>query len=533
MGSLAGRAWTCIALAIAFACTMAGCDDPPPLELDELMPADSDFYMESDLVPPADQVMAVEALADRFPGGENVNAQVFGLAPASIEDPDARAQFEEQMTAAFGGRVALGGGLLGETPLMVAEIKDQAQAEQALDELSLVDGVGRESGEYEGVSYTFEYEPANQFNAVAFVGDYLLAAPNPDDLEDMIDVATERSESLSDVAPELRDVAVPDEASRPFLGGAIDLRAVLEPVFLGDLTAFEKVVDFLESAGMSINDPVGLSLDFRPDAVEAALSYVPSAQAEEPTFEGMLDEVPPGTFGAFAIDDVPSFVGLARKLQAIAGSGVDGTSLLAASTPMPSPAERLSALMAATKGLGEGALFVQGRSLDNLNGGLLADVEDRRVAGRSLASLRRALEADPAVAAIRDLPPDFASYADPTGFKVFFEDLPEPINVALADYLFAVGYGEGAAESALVDSTAVGVVRFDEAGERLGSDYEPSLILLAGSIYNVIATTPLFEDPAFVELYPYLYPFDLIAVGSKVEDGRKFLRLVTTLRDVE
>jgi hypothetical protein len=179
--------------------------------------------------------------------------------------------------------------------------------------------------------------------------------------------------------------------------------------------------------------------------------------------------------------------------------------------------------------MGDAGVFVTGKGLPDLGGGLVVKTSDTSKTKKVIGVLRRLVGAQSG-AKISDL---HAQGVD-DGFTVTTANGPR-IDVALAGDKFIVAVGVGGAGSALQQAISPGQAlgsasAFTDAASKLGDGLRPSFYLDFQQVVGLIGGF-VGNNADFAKAKPYLDTFGAIVAGAKDEgDGVTRARFVVTLR---
>jgi Protein of unknown function (DUF3352) len=176
--------------------------------------------------------------------------------------------------------------------------------------------------------------------------------------------------------------------------------------------------------------------------------------------------------------------------------------------------------------MGDAGVFVAGKGLPDLGGGLVIKTSDPAKTKRVIDVLRR-LAGQQGGAKVRPL----TAQGVDEGFTVQPQDGPR-IDVALAGEKFIVAVGApGALKEAISPSQALSSApAFTDAAGKLGDGLRPSFYLDFQQVVSLIEGF-VGNEPDFQKAKPYLDTFGAVVAGAKDEgDGVTRARFVVTLK---
>jgi hypothetical protein len=175
--------------------------------------------------------------------------------------------------------------------------------------------------------------------------------------------------------------------------------------------------------------------------------------------------------------------------------------------------------------MGDAGLFVAGKGLPDLGGGLVVKTSDPAKTKRVIGVLRR-LAAQQGGATVKSL----SAQGVDEGFTIETGDGPR-VDVALAGDRFVVAVGAGALKEAISPSQPLSSSpAFTDAAGKLGDGLRPSFYLDFRQVVSVIEGF-VGNDADFQKAKPYLETLGAIVAGAKDEgDGVTRARFVVTLK---
>jgi Protein of unknown function (DUF3352) len=521
-----------LALAGAFALPACGGDDSGEAGEGpaQVAPAETLIYLEAAVQPEGDDAEAIEAIAARFPGGENLgDTIVTALDESFAEENQGELTFEEDVEPWLGERGAVvladASDLEGEAnPSVIVEVTDEDAAQQFIDDGFATDDDPEQEAEYEGVSYTVGSDDGE---AIGVVEGFLVAAGDEERMQSLIDVATGAADSLADSddfsysAGDLDGEEAPGFA-RLDPAGLVEAAVASDPA--PEVTT-EQVTEIAEEMGFDLDRQASLALATDPDAVRLDASSpidedtYPDAESTE-----LLGSLPSDALLAGACAPCLDSVAEGFELgfaQAAAEDGVSEEEAL----EMLEDRTGLD-LEALRDALGGVAYFARGSTLIDLEGAVAIEVLDEAAVSDALEGLTTLLQGatiqQRATAAstiqqgfgLEPLPP---LPEDPTGFTVRTPQLPVPIHVALTSDRLVVALGDGAAEDAIdAQETLASSGALESAESTLGGELDPTMLVDLNATFDLIGLLA-GTDPGFLEAQPYLEPFDRLIAGTRLD----------------
>ena len=476
------------------------------------VPAGAAIYFEFAIKPEGATKEGAEGAAAKILDTPDPGARIVELIEQSAAEEGTPVDFEQDVEPWLGENAAVFlRSFENDEGTFVVESTDTAAAIAFLSSQS--DATGR-TGTYEGHDYEFN-KGGDVFGAV---GDFIVQGSeegfkatvdaesgdslgDDDEFKSSLDQISDDSLASLYADPKTILDAIPatelDPSSRSILektiGDAID-----EPI-VGDLTASASDISFELSAGAG-----GVETD-----ESALLSELPGqawlgiglAEVGEAVQRG-LDASKQAGIPGFDVDQINSQLSLAtgHDLDEIVGS------------------------------LGEGAIFVEGTSEQQLTGALVVESKDPEVTGDLINKLGLLLQqsADPKEMTVEPL----ASTGGDQGFRVTDRsgDLTQPIDVLQRDDKLVIGYGPNAATQALEGGeTLSGTPAFTSAKDQL-SDLGIDAFLSFAPVFQLAERQGANKDPDYQQAKPYIDGLDYLAVGSGDEDGRALVKFVIGLK---
>lgn len=179
--------------------------------------------------------------------------------------------------------------------------------------------------------------------------------------------------------------------------------------------------------------------------------------------------------------------------------------------------------------MGEGAIFVRGTNLADIGGALVVQSKDPAKTKEAIPTIQRLVRLFGGEG-VRVRPLN-ASGVD-AGFTVQSEQLPLPVNVALAGNKFIVAVTDTALQAAIKPSGTLGDNDdFKAAADALGDGIKPGLYLGFKPVIALAEGFGVQDDPDYKQAKPTLDALRALAAGGNSEDDTNRQRLVLTLND--
>ncbi len=461
-----------------------------------LVPEDSAVYGTITLDPTGDQESAVRDIAERFPGGDELDEQIEkGLTETFREDgldylQDVKPWVGDE-AAFFISRVREGDA----DGAVILEATDEDAAQEAFEKSG--DGKAKERS-YEGTDYLLEDETAyGVVDGHAVIGTEagLKAALDTAESGDSIE-GVERVEEALDRLPD-------DTLASVYFDG----RKLLSS--LGPQGAlFAPFVSIF-------NEPYVLGLSVESDAVVVD-STLPAALVGlvGPLFFGSgtdaVRDLPADSFFAAGQPEVgESLQALVRLFAGAVGGQQQLEDQVRQATGLDLNDDILG-------WMGDLGVFASGTSLEELGAGAVIETKDPDASRRAIEVLGRLArkEADPdATFGPLTLP------GGGDGFTVESSELPSPLHVVQRGERVAIALGDESAEALLEPADTLGDdPDFSDAAERLGDEFEVGNYFDIAPILELADNEGAAEDPEYQEVKPYLEPFARVVAGTK-KDG--------------
>lgn len=481
-----------IAAALLGACGNDGAGGSPAA----LVPEDSAVYGVATLDPQGDSESAVRDIAARFPGGDELDAQIEkGLAKTFREDG---LDYAEDVKPWLGDEVVFFVSNIREDDADAAAVlqtTDEDAARKAFEKA----GAGKaKERSYEGSDYLLEDETAyGVVEGHAVVGTERGFKATVDTAADGKSIEdAERVEEAFDRLPDDTLASVYFDG-RKLLGSLGPEGALIAP--------FIEIFD----------EPYVLGLSAESDAVvlDSTLPAQVGGLATPLFFGSGTDAVPELPADSFYAAGQPelgkSIQSIVRLLAGAAGGEQQLEQQVQAATGLDLSDDILG-------WMGDLGAFARGTSVDELGAGAVIETKDPAVSRRTIEALGRLArrEADPGT---RIGPLTLPGGGD--GFTLHAPELPAPVHVVQRGERVAIALGGQAAEELLEPrDTLADDPGFSDAAERLGEGFEVSNYVDLAPIFELAESEGADSDAGYREAKAYLKPFARVVAGTKEED---------------
>lgn len=505
-------------LALLAALVAAGCggDDGASAGADPatVAPADAFLYAEVVVRPEGEVEAGASAALRKVLRTDDPGSEIVRLLDEGLSDDDGDLTYAEDVEPWLGERA--GGFLL----LDAAEgDPDGAVALAVTDRGALDDLIGRmrdagdqrAAGSYRGVDYDAD-RGDDSYSAV--VGDFYVSGTLPA-LRAAID-ASRDGDGLAE-ASRFEDAQdeLPDDAIASLW---------VDPQALADQLRSVEDVDpqvrrALGSSQLAEADPVVASVTMTADEI----AFEASADAE---LAG--DALDAGDDDAATVGELPGDAWLALAtppLGPLIRQALDSAGVLdeaAAQLRQGAGLDLDSDLLDALGGLG---LFVRGTNPLAIGGGVL-------IRTTSDAAARRLVTMLESIAGASGLGrPRPVAAGGARGFQIAIPQSPQPIVVLAQGSEIAAGYAISSAQD-LLDPQQ----RFEDSDDggaaidSLGEGYEPSFVLLAPPLTELLRSLDQLQVADLSGVLPYLGAYRSLAIGTKRDGDRQTVRAVAALR---
>ena len=538
------RTWGAVPIALgtmALGFSACGGGEGSTGSLASAFPDDTLFYMEATIRPEGDARDAIESVASRFPGGEDLgetivdelDEQMAEADPGDDGDGDPPT-WEDDVEPWLGSRVALGFSSLEETPegdppfVAIFETTDADAAAEAIPELA-----EEESPDERTDSGTSYYVDGDE--VVGVVEGFLVLTDTEDAFLRTRDTIEGTKPTLQDSQDFTYDVAGEDAAEAlGFLW--MDLSTLFDQAIAADPTAEfspEQFDQVMRATGFDLDTPIVASLGATEDQVtldtSAGALGGDDAPADPAQDAALLESVPADASLAASLSGTLNGFREGFQLgleQAAAADGVEDPSAILR--------ERLGIdVEEVANALGGGAFFLRGESVFEIGGAAIVEVEDRDAIARALDGARRVVERSSPDVSIQDLPGGLPG--NPEGFTVSpggagglvaapsEAPVPVSVNVALTEDRLVVGFGEDSTVDALAPEETLGESGAVDFTEAIGDDYAPDFVADMDALAELIGTIPNADAAV-----PYLEPMATIVSGSRLDGDDLLTRTVAS-----
>jgi Protein of unknown function (DUF3352) len=478
-----------------------------------LAPADAFVYGEVVVRPEGAMRDDVAAAARAVSRVEDPGAELVRLLDRGFRESDQDLTYERDFEPWLGER-ASGFARFGASKdpewALYLTVEDRDAAEQA-DERFRANRVQQRAGRYRGIAYDRDVEDRSIYTAL--VGDFYVSGSLAG-LRAAIDAS--RGESLADTARFEDAIADVDEDALASLW--FDPQQLARQ--LRDADGVEpELRRVFGSDRFAQAEPITASLTADADAI--VLEAVADSQ-----LTGASDDADAGP--QVDVEQLPGDAWLALASppigpllrEALDGAGVHDMAAAQLRRGVGLDLDR--DLLDVMGGLG---LFVRGTSpLDIGGGALLRTTSD--AGARRLVTVIESLVASAGLGQTRPL-----TAAGARGFELRIEGAPQPVVVLAEGDRVAAGYATSSARDLLEPQE-----RFGDSGDgraaidSLGEGFEPSFVLLAPPLVELLRALDALEVADFGPALPYLSAYRSLAVGSKDDGDRTTVRVVAALR---
>ncbi len=459
-----------------------------------LVPENVIVYGEVTLDPEGDDEQAVRDIAARFPGGEDLPAQIAKGLNKSFKDDGV--DYARDVEPVLGEKAVF----------FLSEIKGEDEAE----------GAAIFEVEDEDAARELLEKGDEKIEKRSYEGTEILKG-DEDDVEGAV-----LDDSVVIGSPKAVEAAIDTSAG----GGSIEdsdkateaLERFDDPLAAVYLDG-DELVDSLGPAAQAagplvkvLAEPYAIGISAESDAVVIDSTVPPAvAQLAFPLLFGSgtdaLGELPADAWAAGGQPQVGESIQRLLELVPEAERGVAEDQVRAA-TGLDLREDILA-------WMGDLTFFVRGTSVDTVDGGLAIETEDPDAARRTLDALERVASRETSDGEqIAPLAIDGAE----DGFTITFPDAPEPVHLALGENRVVAAYGDEAAKDLLDPSeTLADDEAFTSAGERLGAGFAVGSYVDIGPVLELAESAGAASSPEYEQAKPYLEPFARVVAGTKEE----------------
>lgn len=462
-----------------------------------LVPRDAIVYGEVTLDPEGDEEQAVRDIAARFPGGEDLPAQIAKGLNETFKDDGV--DYTKDVEPVLGEKAVF----------FVSDIEGEDDAE----------GAAIFEVEDEDAARELLEKGDEKVEKRSYEGTEILTNDNGDVegavLEGSVVVGTPKAvEATIDTSGGGDSIEDSDQASD-------SLESFDDPLVAVYLDG-EQLVDSLGPAAAAagpfvklLAEPYALGVSVESDAVVVDSTIPPAVSNLVFPFlfgsgGGGLEELPGDAWAAGGQPEVGESLGRLLELaEQSEGFDADVEGQVKAATGLDLDEDLLA-------WMGDLTFFVRGAAADQLGGGVAIETSDPDASRRALEAFERLAtrQASPS----ETVGPLTVDGAD-DGFTLRSPDVPEPLHAALGGERVVLAYGDAAAEDLLDPSETLAENEdFTGAAERLGEGFTASSYIDVPTALALVESTGATSDPDYEQARPYLEPFARVVAGAK-EDG--------------
>ncbi len=502
-----------IALAALVALLIAGCggggsSSGGPASL---VPPNAPFYVESVVRPEAEQRDAIDSLASRVGGIDDLGGAIVQQLDLALSNAGVEATYEDDIAPWLGERAGLFVGSFGANPPFAAifQSTDTGATEGFLSKAAQAStGARRET--YGGVRYYSAKSSESGELAIGVVDGFLVAG-TLDAFKAAVDASEGDSLGGSNGFEDGASALPDDNLVLGYVDGARAGEALAAEA-TGPLQATA-----IQSAARSLADgPVTFALSATPDAATVDLS-LPSGSAARLQGGDLVARAPASAWFAAGAEDL--------------GGLVEDALDTADSLPIPPVENRVRRLTGVrprdlASWLERGYGFVGGTSERTINIGGVASSSDPDASARAIDALRRRFEQD--ADAKLGPPPEGAD----EGFSASAPESPQAVQVGQFGDQVVAALGPGQpGEDALRPSTPLADdPTFKDGEDALGSEFPPLAYVSLSQFFVVAEKGGSASDPDYLAAKPYLDKLDYLMVGTSGDGDRSSARFVIGVR---
>ena len=499
---------------LMLAALLGACGSSETAGPSKFVPKDSAVYGELTLDPQGEQEQAVGDIAERFPGGENLNEQIDRVLGEALREEGV--DYEKEIEPYVGEEAVFFIADVREGDAegaAVIEVSDEDEARDAIEKLARSDsGTKPRERSYEGNDYLLnDDEAAGVVDGHAVIG-------TERGFKAAVDTSKEGAETIED-SERVRESLdrLPDDALASFyldgkkLVSSVGLEGALLAPFL---RVFEEPYVFAVSAE-SDAVVVDSSLPTALTALAAPLFFGSGTEA--------VRELPADSWYAVGQPEVGKTI---QSLVRLFAGPLGGEEKIEGQVRRATGLDLNEDLLAWMGDLGG---FARGTSLEGLGVGVVIESKDPATSRRSLEVLGRTArrEADAEDVRVRRL--TLPGGGD--GFTIQAPELPAPVHVAQRGDRVAVALGDEATEDLLEPSqTLADDGEFKAAAGRLGDDFEVANYFEVAPVIELAESEGASSNPDYLKAKPYLEPFLRVVSGSRKDDDVVLSRTRIELR---
>jgi hypothetical protein len=476
------------------------------------VPADAPLYMDFTLRPEGEAKAGAEAVLAKFVPGGDPTATLISLAEQSAAEEGEDFDFETDIEPWLGEKAAVFFSSFEDDAdgSVVVETTDADAARAFIEKYK---DAGSTESSYEGTDYTLDADG----DAQGIVGDFLVAG-SEQGFKDVVDA--ESGDSLGDSGDFSDSVGdLPDDRLATFFALP---KNILDAIPAEDLPEDQRA-NVEKAAGDAIDEPVLGDVVASAEGIE--MEFSAGSTGVETTESSLLAELPAQAWLGLGFGDIGAAItqGIEQAKDAdipnFDPDAISGQVGLATGHDL----EEIAA------SLGQGALFVEGTSVNQLAGAFILETKDPAVTGDILNRISGLISSGGGVKVT-----PLASTGGDQGFTVTApgEGLTQPVTVVQRADRLIVGYGQAAATQALQGGggqTLDGAPAFAAAKEKIG-DLGVDAFLSFAPVFQLAESQGAAADPDYQAAKQYLAALDYVALGSGESDGRALLKFVVGLK---
>jgi len=499
-------------------------DIPTPDSLAAAVPVESPLLLEMSVRPQGDDLKAVEAIASRFPGGDDLGGLILEDINEDLNDESNEGQafsFEEDIDPWLGERIAVSLGPGDTYDAVVVETTDPDAAAATVADFAEASEEDEEKRESAGVTSYVEEDSVS-----GVVGSLLVIAADEEKFDAVVEVIKGDAESLADNEKfSYESGGVSGEDALGYLW--IDTRAIVENEVRTDPdidSSAEEIVRFGRQAGFDLSEPIALTLSATPETALVDFSVPVTGPQQPVNDEDLLEELPGNAWTAM------SCPGCFESIMVAFYDGVNRSAAEDGADP-----ERVQEVLGefgleretVFETFGNAAFYLSGSSLPSLRGAAVIEVEDSDDAAEAIEGIAALLTRGGTEASFEKLSGALRQFE---GYAITSPELPQPVNVILTDDRLVIAYGERAAIEATSSPKPVEETkRWTDLSEQLGDGFQRGGFVDVAPIISLVEGTLSADDALeLIEAKPYLEPLGIVGLGSRLADQRLILRTAVT-----
>lgn len=506
MPALLNRPLAAIAASAALIPLIAACGGSsggsPDADPAAIVPARAPVYLEADIKPDGDAKEAVDELARKLGGVDDLGAELRGLIEKEAREDDKDFTWKKDVQPWIGNRVGI---FLHELEgkddepegAVVFPTKDPDKARDSLlESLSSLDG-GKKGRVVERTYRDTKYKvEATEGNAVVTIDDYVVTG-DESGIKAVLDARKAESLAETDAFKKSRDQVPDDELGFAYLG----MRQVfsqLGPEASAIRPLLEQVGDQLAVALSATKDSI------RVDSASIGVSGPGSSGPGK-----VFPTLPGDAWVAVGATDIGGTLQRAvEQLEQLGAlGGVDIQEEFRKQTGLDVQRDLVS-------WMGDGGLFVTGTSVANISGALVVESKDPAATRRAIPRLARAASRL-AGASVGSAPRGVDA-----GAVLRFKGLPLPITLALDGDRFVLAVGQGALDAATGGGSRLDAnPAFRDAQGKLGDGIKPSFFVDMGPVRELVSGLGLEKEGPEAQRFLRALEAMTAIVGGGRRDG--------------